>query len=486
MSPEQARGDELGSQTDLFNAGAVLYEMCTGHLPFAGKTSAVIFHKILEEAPPAPRAFNPSLPAKLEEIVLKALEKDRELRYQTSSELRADLKRLKRDLASSPGAAAPSSDAALEVAANPPRAPGSTTILVHEARRHKVGTAVTVSLLLALVSATALGIYLLLQRESSPPTAGQQMRITRLTNSDDVTGCTNISPDGKHVVYCSAGGGGGPLWVRQVATGATVKLHDRFGFADTTFSPDGNVIYVRRNSDAGGTLYVIPALGGEPRELLTQIRGPVAVSPKAISSPLYARASGASTAGRPTLWKMPAGGGEAVRMPSDSVPLAIAPDGQGVLARLVRPGGPPQAHIVRILDGSVETTAPIIGSWTPDGQSLVVINTQGGLVSNLRGYPVDGSAHKQLTRFESDRIFSFVTQKLRIESVKASSHALLDVHLSKAEIQLVVVREQSADRLQLQARRVASLGGAVFSGTADDEPFGSAKKYDIAMLWNHE
>lgn len=118
---------------------------------------------------------------------------------------------------------------------------------------------------------------------------------------------------------------------------------------------------------------------------------------------LFARA----TAGGPTLWKMPAGGGEAVRMPSDSVPLAIAPDGQRVLARPLRPGGPPQAHIVRILDGSVETTAPIIGSWTPDGQSLVVINTQGGLVSNLRGYPVDGSAHKQLTRFESDRIFSF-------------------------------------------------------------------------------
>jgi serine/threonine protein kinase len=245
MSPEQARGEELDARTDLFSLGVVLYEMATGQPAFSGGTSALIFDGILHKAPVSPVRLNPELPAELERIINKALEKDREVRYQVASELRADLKRLKRDTESGRSAASVATA----------QAEPSAAVRVHHLPRAWV-----LFLAVAAVVVAAVFGYFLARAAPSPKTVSS-VQIT----SDGQTKFPPSLTDGSRLYYMASTAGESSLYQVSIAGGEAVAISPSFFLASLRgISPDGSELLVQNAEGvlADGPLWIFPALAG--------------------------------------------------------------------------------------------------------------------------------------------------------------------------------------------------------------------------------
>src|SRR5882724_5941429 len=415
MSPEQARGEELDARTDLFSLGAVLYQMITAKHPFPGATSAVVFENILRNTPVAPVSLNPETPPEFERILNKALEKDRDCRYQFAAELRADMKRLLREIDSGkivtgsvPAASAsslspvqsPSSENAIPV-------PGSGSALIEAAKKNKLGTGITVLITLVVLLAAGYGVLSLLRKPVAAPF--EHFSIENLSNNGH-TWIAAISPDGKYLAQVMEENGLQALQLRHIQTGSNMQIVAPAAtrYLGLTFSRDGSYLYFVRRDESEHTisiLYQAPVLGGTPRVLIRDVDSPVTFSPDGQhlaylrqdhDSPtfdlLIAKSDGTPER---ALFK-------SFALATDSDTLAWSPDGQTIAITVVQPT-PDDIGGLLTVDATTGARRNFGNShakifydpaWLPDGSGVLVtsieaasgrLQRQLGIVNYLQG-----------------------------------------------------------------------------------------------------
>ena len=268
MSPEQVRAEELDPRTDLFAFGSVMYEMATGDMAFSGSSSGVVFEAILNRMPAAVSSLNPAIPEKLNDLILKSLEKERDMRYQTAAELRGDLKRIKRGLESSRIRAASGSGIATAPVTSMASHPTPETLVP----RRRVWTAAALVGALALLAGLAAGALLLKGSGRTEFPAYHPLTFRR-----GIVHSARFAPDGKTVIY-SAAWEGKPLdlYTTRPESPQSQQMEPK-GADVLAVSASGEMLLALQSKPRdssflyAGTLARVPLVGGAPREILNDV-----------------------------------------------------------------------------------------------------------------------------------------------------------------------------------------------------------------------
>ena len=352
MSPEQVRGEKLDARTDLFSFGLILFEMATGRRAVTGETAEEVQNAILNQTLPPVRTLNPKLPAALEKIVSKALEKDREKRYASASDLAFAIESL--------------TDAS-----------GATGPLPHKGKLRWQSTVVVFLTVLVLAGLSAV-LYRRFTIGHGSHLDLQNMKMTRLTDIGKV-GELAISSDGRYIAY-SVRDPEQSLWVQQIAPESKVQVVPSSArvLMGVSFSPDGNYLYFVR----GGSGFVVPALGGSPRLIIENTFGGIGVSPDGSKLAYVHDGGGAPTSrlfvvnrdgtGEHVIGEHPPGSG--MKFNAQSAP-SWSPDGKLIAMPVIRKTD--YALNVYPAEGGPPRTIPLPGTvaqalWLPDQSGLLV------------------------------------------------------------------------------------------------------------------